>query len=698
MKAGLGRRTFLLTSAGTSLTAVSSSAWAAEQPQPRAVGRPTPSDPYEEAVRDARMEWSTLPEDRRRAPFLGNGRLGARLHAAPGGRGLRLLLGAPGGRPAVAEGRLDLVTLGAPTGFVCELNLWDAELTGRLTTTRGSLAFTALIPRHSTALVVRWTAEGGERITPCVPRAGERVSTTGSTTVDWEQNGSGATQVLAAAPHGTAHDAGHDDANEASALRRLLARDLDGAVARHHAWWQDYYRRSYVFVPDRTLQRFHWIQMYVAAVVTDPEPGGLGRAPSLLGPANHLGIGPVAATLAGGLPPHHDHLAAALPGVGSKAGRAPHPVQASGALTLWDAYRYGGDERVLRDLLHPALRRTVDFYANFLAEGMDGRLHLPVTHSPGQGDVSDCTYDLAMLRWAVTELIATTRRFGLDEPRLARWQDIAARLTPYHCDAKGVLVGAGVRSARSSAEPSHLQWILPLRMSVWSRPEDRELMRSSFEQWAGMRDAWDGESYAAAASMAAALRDPARAREFLGHLTDTADATDGMLWGNTLYRHCGDGEPLRAAASLAAGQALLDLLIGGDDTVEIFPTLPAEWRDVRVAGLRAPGALVVDAERQAGRTDRVRVRSAAERPATALTLRHGIDGAVDIRVGGPGEKGTGRPAAARSTGPGTVVLRLAPGETVTVVRRGADPAFAERGVPATGTGRRWGGTTTPADA
>jgi hypothetical protein len=72
-----------------------------------------------------------------------------------------------------------------------------------------------------------------------------------------------------------------------------------------------------------------------------------------------------------------------------------------------------------------------------------------------------------------------------------------------------------------------------------------------------------------------------------------------------------------------------------------------------------------------------------------LTLRHGIDDAdVDIRVG---KGGASRPADARSTAPGTCVVRLGAGESVVVARRGAEPTAEAYEVPANGAGRRWGG-------
>lgn len=665
MNAGFARRTFLRTSAG-GLAAASAGSWAAGAPVAWAAGQGAAADdPYEQAVRDARMEWAALPQDPRLAPHLGNGRLVVRAVAAPGGGGVRLLVGGPGTRSTEPPADvLDLLPLGTPTALECVLDLWDAELTGRIATTRGTVVFSALVDRHTPTLLLRAGTEGGERLSFTAPAPDGSAPPLRSVS-----RAHGDRQLLAASP---ADATGTDE----DTLRKLLVTGADATVTRHRAWWHAFHRRGYVSLPERTLQRFHRAQMYTLAAVTDPGPERLADAPTLLGPSRHLDIGPVAAALEQGPPPAHEHLAGALPGVGSKAGRTDDPVRASGALALWEAHRYTGDPRILRDLLRPTLAGVVGYYSGFLMEGVDGRLHLPVTHSPGQADVSDCTHDLSLLRWAVTTLVTATRRLREKDPRLPRWEDLAARLTPCHTDTSGVVIGAGLRVARSYGEPSHLIWLLPLRQAP-HLDADPALAHRSLHHWAGMRDAWHAGSYATAAAMAAALREAPLAVELLRHLTAANGDGADVLAPNSLYRHTVSP---RAAAPFPAGQALLELLVGaGGDAVDVFPAVPDDWPDALVAGLLAPGGHVVDAERHAGRTRWVRVGAADGRP---LTLRHGVDGDAEVWTSRPGDTAPHRRAGARPAGPGAALVHPAPGTTLTVLRRGDDPDLTVRQVPA----------------
>jgi hypothetical protein len=683
VNAGFGRRTFLRTSAGTGLGAVGAS-WVAAAPQEAwaATSGPGPGL-HERALHDARMEWPTAPRDRQAAPFLGDGSLTAQVYVRQDGKALRFSLGRAGRGWDATATHLDLLPSGgAITGMRCELSLWDAELTGSVTTSAGSFTFSALVPRGRGALLVSVTAEGGERA----------VSFTSATATPDRSDGrvahverrDGTRTRVAALIDSTPQKA---EARAAAVLGAASVTD------EHHAWWHAYYRRSHLSVPDRTLQRFHWAQLYTAASVLDAHEPPAHSAPTFLNRANHTATGGVAAALGkGGWSPDQAVPTMAFPGTGSKSGPVENRLLAWGAPAIWDAYRHTGDEEILRELLHPLLRRAVDHYSGFLTASGDGTLHLPVTHSPGYADVVDCTYDLSLLHWATTHLIDSTRRLGLTEPRLGRWQEMASKLTPYEKDAAGVRVGAGVRLTRSHAGAWHLLWLHPLYERSWSREEDRTLMRRSFEHWAQMREEWDGRSYAIGASMAAAVRRPEPAVEFLHRLLGGEPAAATALLANTRYRQNTSAGPAVAPAPsvpFAAGQAVLDLLVSGDPhTLSVFPAVPGEWRDASVSGLRAPGAYVVDAARADGRTAWVRVHSTRER---TLSLEHGIKDAAEFHVE---KSGKSRRADVKVSGDGVCTVRLAAGEVLTVSRRGAPGPGADEGheVTANGSGRRWGGS------
>ena len=659
MTGEVSRRTVLQ---GTAAVGMAAGAWGCGIPEARATATSQPVDPYEEGVRDARMVWDRLPEDWRSAPLLGNGSLMVHVYRAPPADSLTFALVTKGATCREPSAQLVLALPGTPTAVRWELDLWNAELIGTVTTTRGTVGFVALVHRERGALLVSLTPHSGAAALTWslkkAPGLGQDLA--------WDERRSGTRQLLAAAVGTTT-------------VRRALSDDTGTLLAGHRAQWHRHYTRSLVSLPDRTAQRFHWTQLYQAASAMRDGAAVTGTGHPFLGTANHLALDPVVQHLEhGGRTPSHSHLAGALPGVGSKGGRALNPVAAWGLPAVASAYRKSGDERILREWLHPALRKAVEFYDHFLTTGADGGLRFPATHSPDYADAADCTYDLAMLRWALGALLDSTRRLRADERHEKRWREISERLVPYHTDSSGVMIGAGVRLATSHRHASHLMWLHPLREGALDDAA-RATARRSFDHWSAMREAWHGSSYVTAASLAAALRAPDESLAHLRHFLDGHSAAGTELTPNAMY----GGEPgTEISVPLDAGQALLDMLLDGrGGVVEVFPAAPDAWQDISLAALRASGAFLVDAARTAGRTDWVRVHSEAGEP---LVLRHGIPGPVDVR------DERGRPLRWREHDPRTVAVELERGHSAVVTRRGNRPEPAPRQVPASGSGRVWG--------
>ncbi|MFF1910372.1 hypothetical protein ACFVYE_01720 [Streptomyces sp. NPDC058239] len=762
------RRHFVGAAAGTSALwlAGSRTAWAAAAPAP--TGHPD-AGIYEKTVRDAAMTWRTLPTGWQQAPFLANGYLGAQLYAGKTANTLKLMLSHSQvqdqrgqwrggiGFSRLPIGYFTLTLAGEITAVDWTLDLYDAELRGTVTTTRGSLEFSALVQNDTSALLISTGPTPGEESAawsfqwlPAAttrssgkpedytanpdPRVGDGfveqpLLAGGGWTTAWREQREGTGRLLAA--HLVHRFPGQVSQATTAALRavdRTLATDPDRLVDRHRTWWHAYYRRSFLSVPDKRLQSFYLTQLYKLAASTRaegptisewgpwfPEVGNnwtavwwnlnvqIGMAP--IHGSNH----PELDSVTGAFRRFEHNLPTSVP-VDYRDGESyalGHPsdwqlragdtydVGAPGSdhvsdnfgnLTwalhnVWQSYRHSMDLSVLRDVVYPILAKAINFYAHFLHEGPDGRLHLLETRSPEYANAEDCTYDLSLVRWGVRTLIASAKLLRNNDPRLKRWQDIDQRLTPYAEDpAAGVMIGKDVPLADSHRHHSHLLWLYPLRERNWDLAGDRDVMQRSMDHWVSMQQLWHGYSYATASSMYSVMDEPEKALDFLTFFTDLKVVADCQMTVNTMYR---EGKNLALESPLSAAQSMLDMVVQGHEgVVKVFPSVSDRWADASIASLRTQGAFLVDADRSGGATRWVRVHSEAGAP---LTLDHSIAGRIDVR------DAHGRPLHWRETGPGRITVALPRGGTATVTPHGArHPGRGPRDVPSNGAWTRWG--------
>jgi alpha-L-fucosidase 2 len=764
--ADLSRRTFLR---GSSTAAALGGTWVAGSPVAWADGGEDGAsdhgDVHEQIVWDARMVWRRVPTGWDNGPFLGNGFLGVQVYRGPEPTVLRFMLShslvqdqrpqweAAVGLSRLPIGYLTLTFAGAITAVDWTLDLWNAELTGTITTTQGGMKFQALVHNDRGVLLVSTSGDVQPawafqpmpskttrtiRIPPeyvgnPAPNVGpgyaeQPLLAGGGYSTAWQEKQVGTTRLLAA----TVHYGFPDSTGLSEALTTLKTLPSpDQLVASHRAWWNAFYRRSLVSVPDKWVQRFYWIQLYKMAcatranapVVTEwgpwfPDGGGSWTAvwwnlnvqvsyPFING-ANHPELDAVTTTfrryhenLTYSVPPdYRDGKTYALSHPGDRTLRSGGPklgaeipgnatVGRPGTSTktdqtgnliwamhgVWTAYRHTMDRRVVDEILYPILSKALNFYLHFLVEGSDGRLHLPLTRSPEFADASDCTYDLSLIRWASTILPA----IAPSDPNVPRWRDVAKRLVPYHQNADGVIIGDGVALTASHRHFSHLLWMHPLREKTWDNLADRDIMRRTFEHWASMRSAWAGYSYPAASSMSSLMGQPEQALAYLRYLLDGNVIGVAQLMPNTMYK---EGSNLAIESPLTAAQSVLDMVVDSEPgVVKVFPSVSSTWPEASISGLRVQGAFLVDASRRDGRTEWIKVFSEAGEP---LVLRHGMSGELDVT------DDHGRPVPWRHGRPGLIVIRLRRGETAIITRRGGSPDLRPRDVAAITPAPQWG--------
>ncbi|NUP42255.1 MAG: Tat pathway signal sequence domain protein [Streptomyces sp.] len=703
-------------------------------------------------LRGQDLVWHRLPTVWHEGPFLGDGRLGSMVYREPDANSIRFTVqhgevqdhrpefGSGWGTARLPVGHLSLDPAGTITSVDWRLSLWNAELTGTVTTDKGTLTLSALI--HDGILAARVTADGEEQVRwtfhpeeAISPRKIQEAPPAGyvanppwttQTTGDVEQIlqplvGGGQTATAHRRSGDTlllsvAHSHPSDTRAGEVSLRKIQHAGSYGALrSQHTRWWHAFYRKSFVSIPDQRLQSFHWIQLYKVASAS--RAGGPVMATSgpwleptpwpavwwnlnvqleywLIHGSNHLELDSLVSTLrqnqeqlvanvpsayrsdSAGIGRSSDMFAdrsVGMPGTGAEVGDLTWALH-----NAWLSYRHTMDEALLRETIHPLLRRTINYYWHFLQPGDDGRLHLPSTLSPEYPVVPprDTNYDLALIRWGCTTLLDATARLGVDDPLKQRWQEILAKLTPYPVDENGFMIGAETPYAQSHRHYSHLLMVYPLYLVNWDQPEQRELIEKTVVRWHALTGAHRGYSYTGAASMYAMMGRGDTALTYLEKFFDPT--TRYPCRANTHYTEAG---PV-IETPLSASQSLHDMLCqswGG--VVRVFPAVPSSWPDVTLHDFRTQGAFLVSAVRAKGVTRFVRVRSLAGEP---LELRHGLpDGRLTAVLD------DGRPAHTRTTSEGTLAIDLPKGREV-LLYTGERPDLVIAPVAVSEPGAAWG--------
>lgn len=440
------------------------------------------------------------------------------------------------------------------------------------------------------------------------------------------------------------------EADALKAVRDAASSNSKQWIKTHRDWWHEYYQASFVSIGDPFWDTFYWVQQYKLACLTRDKGWIIDNQGPWLQPTawnatwwnlnvqvSHAGIykanrRQMGSALSHRLDVNRDSLARnvapqyrsdsyaigrtasgwdLLAHAGEPGGRKPMEKN-SGKETghlLWALHnvdlevRYWQDMELRDRVLYPLLVRAVNYYRHFLKEGPDGRLHLPITHSPEFRSAEDCSYDLDLLRWGagrLLEIAAEKKLTARKEKLIPVWQDIFDRLVPTHVDETGIMIGKNAQLNRGHRHWSHLLAIYPLRTLTPDNEEDRELIDRSLKRWQSFGKGIAGYAFTAASCMSSILGDGDQSLVYLNGLKS-------YLKPSTMYSEIRlpvMETPLHGATAI---QEMLFQSWGG--RLRVFPAVPKAWPDVQFSHLRAEGAFLVSARREKGLTKWVSVEA-----------------------------------------------------------------------------------------
>jgi len=447
---------------------------------------------------------------------------------------------------------------------------------------------------------------------------------------------------------------------------KALQAGFSNAISTHRQWWDSYWDKSSIRIPNKIIERQWYLEMYKfgAAARQDKPPI------SLQGPwtADNMKIPPWKGDY------HHDlntelcywpaysgnQLDGALgfvnwlwktkdnarawtkrffdlPGLNvpmtadlnQEQIGGWHQYTHSATTAAWLAHhfylhwRYSMHRDFLVNRAYPWLRETSIFLEAITEKGPDGKRTLPLSSSPEINDnrleawfPSITNYDLALIRWVFEKTAELANETGNYE-EAQRWRDVLFEMPDLALDPKSkkLLVAKDYPLAASHRHFSHLIAIHPLGLIYWENwPDDQAIINASMADLEkNGTSQWCGYSFSWLASLAARARDGEKAEKAL-EIFSTAFCLrnsfhcngDQSSKGYSNFRY----RPFTLEGNFAAAAALQEMLLQSySDTIRLFPAVPADWKDISFKTLRAEGAFLISAERKDGQTQTVTIIS-----------------------------------------------------------------------------------------
>ena len=444
-------------------------------------------------------------------------------------------------------------------------------------------------------------------------------------------------------------------------ILKLLQLGYDGLLPEHRAWWEEFWEKSSITLPDKFMEKNWYLTNYLLASCSRegyypmPLQGVWTADADILPPwkgdyhhdlntqlsyyhylkANHLPQGKSFVDFlwnsreAGRAfaERFYGTKGQCLPAVMSIDGKplggwAMYSLSPTNQIWLCkvfdDYYRYTGDEEFLKERAYPYFREVAECFNGLLEEGADGLLYLPISSSPEIHDdnleaflTPNSNYDLALLHYLYKTLEAYGEKLQCAEAE--HWKKMQEKLSPLAVDERGVLMLAKDEVlAESHRHHSHAMAVHPLRLISYDIPENRRIIDATIKNLddLGTR-AWCGYSFAWMAEFYAIAHRGAQAAERLRIFWRNFCSSNGFhLNGDQKGEGYADAtyKPFTLEGNFCAADALQEMLLYGEQgEIEVFPAVPEKWlKDgVSFEGLRTEGGLLVSARAQDGKLCRL---------------------------------------------------------------------------------------------
>lgn len=456
----------------------------------------------------------------------------------------------------------------------------------------------------------------------------------------------------------------YSEAIQAADFMKGYTKDFQTALTEHIGWWEAYWEKSQIHLPDPILEAQWYLEMYKfgAASRKDAPPICLqavwtadnGQTPPWRGDfhndlntqlsywpgysANHLEESRVFTDWLWKIKDNGEDFTHRffkveglnIPGIATLEGKAiggwspySHQPTTSGWLAhhFYQQWKYEADTEFLKKQAYPWVKEVARYFENISVKDVNNKRRLPLSTSPEINDneldawfQQTTNYDLANIRFTYTAAAEMADALNLKKDathwrkQLEEWPDFAS-------DSTGLTIAPGYPLTESHRHLSHMLAFHPLGLiDISQGKKSEEQILHSLRHFEGLNTKqWVGYSFAWIANMKARVRDGESAVKYL-HLFINAFCSPNSFhlngdqlkkgYSNYTYR------PFTLEGNFACAAAIQEMLLQSHTgVIQVFPAIPESWKDFSFHNLRAMGAFLVDAECKDGKIVNVMVRS-----------------------------------------------------------------------------------------
>ena len=429
----------------------------------------------------------------------------------------------------------------------------------------------------------------------------------------------------------------------------------------HHMFWHNFWKKSYISIPDSQLENLFYLELYKLACCS--RPGKLpctlqglwtkdGVMPPWSGdyhldmnvqetywptyPTNHLELAePLNELLTQNIPRFEDNCKKFFGFDGIHTGCAIGPKgervfgyytaeywpgsAAWAAHNLWLYWKYSYDMDFLKNKALPFIEGSLKTYESILEKDEDGYLCLPISYSPEYHENApkswgkNSTNEIALIKFMIKALVEAYKLLNINSERIEELQDLDEELD-YPADMNGFQIYENEQLNFSHRHFSHLMAIHPLTLvTTDGGKDDKFLIDSSLHRihvmgtglWTGWSWPWMSLIASRAGYGDMALK---MLKDFLCFITPNAFHINGdpRKRGISQFYY----NPMTLEAGFCSIAATCEMMLQSwNEIIRVFATIPTTWSNAYFNNLRAEGAFLVDSYLKDGKVQFVKIKS-----------------------------------------------------------------------------------------